>query len=158
MNFSDYHREVFILGEESHAGLKLRRFVCFNFYRGWREVAEYYRKSLPDGVSLQQTYILEMCEEGEGMLVNQLAHALEIDTPAVSGMLRRMEKTGIIRREVQLDNRRQTRVFLTTEGEQLREKVRGALAGAEAALKKVVQPEDLDTLVSLADRIRSLNA
>tara|TARA_A200000159_G_scaffold159823_1_gene178986 strand:- start:182 stop:619 length:438 start_codon:yes stop_codon:yes gene_type:complete len=134
----------------------LRELVCFNFYRGWRGISEYYRKSLPVGVSAQQSYILELCARDEPVHVTQIANALEIDISAISGMLRRMEKSGLIRRTVEPDNRRQTQVYLTETGEQLRDKVRREMERADAALRELIPQKKINELIDIVDRIRKL--
>lgn len=94
----------------------LRNLFCFNFYRGWRGISEFYRNYLPVGISAQQSYLLELYKTDEGILVGDIAHQLETDISAVSGLLKRMESSGLIRREVLPSNRRQTLVFLTLQG------------------------------------------
>lgn len=135
---------------------KLRELVCFNFYRGWRGISDYYRKSLPAGVSAQQSYILELCDHDEPLHVTDLANALEIDISAISGMLRRMEKSGLIRREVEPGNRRQTQVFLTETGEELRRKVRREMARADTVLRELIPQKKIAELIDIVDRIREL--
>lgn len=135
----------------------LHQLVCFNFYRGWREVSEFYRNVLPEGISLQQNYILEHCDASRGVLVSAIAQRLEIDKPAISGMLRRMEKSGLIRREVNPDNRRQTRVFLTDCGVRTRARIRESIADAEESMQSVLAPDDVTTLARIAEAIQQLN-
>ncbi|UVM50479.1 MarR family transcriptional regulator [Pseudomonas sp. B21-015] len=104
------------MARNSNAEPVLRNLFCFNFYRGWRGISEFYRKYLPEGISAQQSYLLELCQTDKGILVGDIAHQLEIDISAVSGLLKRMEGSSLIRREVLPSNRRQTLVFLTLQG------------------------------------------
>jgi DNA-binding MarR family transcriptional regulator len=134
----------------------LRNLVCFNFYRGWRGISEYYRKSLPAGISPQQSYMLEICDINEGVQVSYIANMLEIDISAVSGMLRRMEIAKLIRREVQPDNRRQVLVYLTAEGEDLKIKATESMLKADAALSAAISQPMMETLIEIVDRIRKL--
>lgn len=143
--------------EETEVGIQLRELVCFNFYRGWRGITEYYRKLLPEGISAQQSYILEICDREKGVLVSHIAQALEIDISAISSMLRRMENTNLIRRKVQPENRRQTVVYLTKQGEALREKIREDMMEADIALRKVIPQPMIDGLIKIVDRVRILN-
>lgn len=144
------------MSNSNDAELALRELVCFNFYRGWRGISEYYRKYLPDGISAQQSYILELCDREHGVLVSYIARALEIDISAISGMLRRMESSNLIRRETQPDNRRQTLVYLTSEGEVLRERVRTEMEEADAILRQRIPQAKIDQLIEIVDSIRQL--
>lgn len=144
------------MSQEHNPESLLRELVCFNFYRGWRGISEYYRKSLPTGVSAQQSYILELCDCAEPVHVGRIAQALEIDISAISAMLRRMEKTGLIRREVEPNNRRQTQVYLTESGEALRDLVRSEMEHADTALRALIPQAKIDELIDIVDRIRAL--
>ncbi len=145
------------MSQELDPELFLRELVCFNFYRGWRGISEYYRKSLPTGVSAQQSYILELCDRVEPVHVGRIAQALEIDISAISAMLRRMEKSGLTRREIEPDNRRQTQVYLTESGEKLRDQVRSEMEQADVALRALIPQPMIDELIDIVDRIRTLN-
>jgi len=134
----------------------LKSLICFNFYRGWRGISEYYRKSLPPGVSPQQSYILEICDMKNGVQVSHIANVLEIDISAISGMLRRMELSRLIRREIQSDNRRQILVYLTEDGEILKKKVIEEMLKADAVLRDSISQSMIDSLIETVDRIREL--
>ncbi|MGP0172635.1 MarR family winged helix-turn-helix transcriptional regulator [Pseudomonas sp. NCHU5208] len=134
----------------------LRDLICFNFYRGWRGVSEFYRQFLPEGVSAQQSYLLELCEQDRGLLVNEIANQLEIEISAISGMLRRMEGAGLIHREVMPSNRRQTQVFLTAKGEELRATIRTAMVEADRVMSQAINREDRVHLTKVVDQIRTL--
>ncbi|GHS79625.1 hypothetical protein PAGU2196_04590 [Pseudomonas sp. PAGU 2196] len=140
----------------SNAEPVLRSLFCFNFYRGWRGISEFYRRYLPEGISAQQSYLLELCKTNEGILVGEIAHQLEIEMSAVSGLLKRMEVSGLVRREVAPQNRRQTLVYLTDEGEQLRSQVHTAMVVADKQLSKAIPKEDKVALMKVVDQIRVL--
>lgn len=131
----------------------LRKMVCFNFYRGWRGISAYYRHYLPEGVSAQQTYVLELCDETGGVDVGTLAAALEIDSPAVSSLLRRMEASKLVRREVLTSDRRRTLVYLTGAGASLRDEVRERFCEADRELFKHFSDGDARQLAQLVEKI-----
>ncbi len=55
------------------------------------------------------------------MLVSELARYSGNNLPAASRVIDRMEKNGLLRREMDKEDRRAVRVFLTTEAEKLSE-------------------------------------
>lgn len=138
--------------------LALKGLICFNFYRGWRGISEFYRRYLPEGVSAQQTYVLELCQPDQPIGVGEIASQLEIDVPAVSALLGRMEKNRLIRREVLASNRRHTCVFLTQEGGELRQAIRQRMAAADQHLLRSVTAEEVEQLSRLVDKLRALAA
>jgi len=132
----------------------LKQHICFNFYSGWRQITEYYRRYLPDGVSLQQQYILEMCDIKLGLQVKQIAMNLALDNPAVSGLLRRMEQSDLIQRVVKPENRRETLVFLTAAGLKLKKALRRDMARSEKELNESISKEELNSLIKINDKVR----
>ncbi len=134
----------------------LKSLICFNFYRGWREISEFYRRYLPDGISAQQTYVLELCSTEHQVGVGDIARQLEIDVPAISSLLGRMERNGLIRREVLASNRRHTCVFLTEQGAAVRDKVRSQMEAADRHLFSHLSQKDLDQLILLVDKIKEV--
>lgn len=75
---------------------------------------------------------------------------------AVSGLLKRMEASGLVRREVAPQNRRQTLVYLTAEGEQLHSQMHTAMVVADKQLSKAIPKEDKVALMKVVDQIRVL--
>lgn len=79
--------------------------VCFNFYRGWRAVQEFYAPAYPDTLNPQRLYIIGLCMD-EAKRVSDIAEIMQIDDAAISNILRRMEKDKlIIRRKSKTDGR-----------------------------------------------------
>ena len=60
----------------------------------------------------------EMARNENGVYVSQLAKELKVSSPAVSRMLGILENKGPIGRDVDKDNRRNTYVYLTQQGEE----------------------------------------
>ena len=59
---------------------------------------------------------LRLLATSEGMSQRDLAETLHLSRPRVTVILQRLEKAGAVRREVDPDDQRITRVFLTAEG------------------------------------------
>lgn len=59
---------------------------------------------------------LRLLATGEGMSQRDLAETLHLSRPRVTRILQGLEKAGAVRREVDPDDQRITRVFLTAEG------------------------------------------
>lgn len=66
---------------------------------------------------------------------DDLQSRLYISKPAISQLLKSMEKAGYIRREINLENRRKLNVTLTEEGQAV---LSSAMARYEGALAKII--------------------
>ena len=137
----------------NHASPDLSHLACFNFYLGWRLIQAYYKDCLSDGMTAQRMYVLALCDRERPATVSTIAHALTIDLPAVSGLLDRMEKDGLIQRRRVPDNRRTVHVTLTERGEAVREEHNRRLQRADGPLLQSVSEEDLAALRRVVDGI-----
>ena len=136
--------------------LRLQHMICFNFYSGWRFIRAYYRDCFPPGMSSQRFYVVGLCERDQGLNVSSVAHALQIDLPAVSALLSRMEKDGLVVRRPSPHNRREVLVFLTEEGHEVRERTFSRMGPAQEALMQYICEDDIEELKELVGRVRAL--
>ncbi len=67
-------------------------FLCFSFYKGWRDVKAFYQEFLGNDISPQNVYVLELCDLEKQLSMQQLADKLELDASATSTLVSRMEK------------------------------------------------------------------
>jgi MarR family transcriptional regulator, organic hydroperoxide resistance regulator len=92
----------------------------FKLGAAWRHSGSIYRRHLPEGLSLSQAYVLEALPPKNGIVMGELSEALDMDLPAVSSLVARMERTGLLMREANANNRRQILVRVTAEGSRIR--------------------------------------
>jgi MarR family transcriptional regulator, organic hydroperoxide resistance regulator len=130
--------------------------VCFNFYVGWRHIQAIYRQAFPDGVNPQRAYLLCACDPAQATPVASLLDALELDSPAMSGLLARLQAEGLLRREVNPDDRREVLVRLTPAGVQLRQDTIQRLQAADRLLAQHIDRDDLDRLRRVVARLGDL--
>lgn len=81
---------------------------------------------LRTGISHSEFCLLHIIVEdssdsGDGMTVSAIAAALDVTPPAVSRSLKSLESRGLVTRETNLINRRNTMVRLTEKGRELLE-------------------------------------
>ena len=101
-----------------------------------------YRQLLEEyGVTPTQTGVLAALWEG-AQTPKQIAEALRLEGPTVSGVLDRMEKKGLLTRTVNPANRREVRVALTPAGLALKEPVNAAIEETERRLLSRYSPEE----------------
>lgn len=131
--------------------------LCYNFAFGWRLINAFYKPYLPEGISPQQTYIIECCALNDGINIGQLSRCIKLDLAAVSALISRMEKQQLVRREIDTANRRHIKVFLTPKGKRLRNQVATSLGQADKKLFKLVTRQDLQHLQSLIRKLERAN-
>ena len=73
----------------------------------------------PLAVTRSQWWVLAYLSREDGMTQSQLAEELDLGKVAVGGLIDRLEKTGLVRRESDASDRRVNRVFLEPKSKQL---------------------------------------
>ena len=78
----------------------------------------------PLNVTRSQWWVLAYLSREDGMTQSQLAEELDLGKVAVGGLIDRLEKSGLLRREADATDRRVNRVFLEPKSKQLIAKMR----------------------------------
>ncbi|HRH85236.1 MAG TPA: MarR family transcriptional regulator [Rubrivivax sp.] len=73
----------------------------------------------PLSVTRSQWWVLAYLSREDGMTQSQLADELDLGKVAVGGLIDRLEKSGLVRREADATDRRVNRVYLESKGKQL---------------------------------------
>lgn len=126
--------------------------VCLALYSTTHATLQLYRDLLgPWGLSYPQLMVLGLLWESGEQTPGAISEALWLDSSSVAGLLRRMEKNGLIARDVDPDDRRRVRVTATDHSQQLRTE----LGWLEECLTGAM---DLDETAAhdLVTRLRSL--
>lgn len=97
------------------------------------------------GLHVGQEMVLCALWEKEGTTQTELAEHLAVQPATVTNTLRRLERTGLVRREPDMEDQRISRVFPTNEGRERRTEVEEQWNTLEG-----------DTLGDLDDRARDL--
>jgi DNA-binding MarR family transcriptional regulator len=137
------------LGEDA---LQLERQVCFALVVASRSVLAIYRPRLaPLGLTHPQ-YLVMLALWGETPLsVGRIGALLQLDSPTLSPLLKRLQSAGLITRTRSGDDERQVDIDLTDEGRALREK---ALAIPPAVVEKLgMQIPELEALHAALTRV-----
>ncbi|MEL6339523.1 MAG: MarR family transcriptional regulator [Myxococcota bacterium] len=130
--------------------------VCFNFYRGWRSIQEYYAPAFPPGYSPQRGYVVGLCLNAP-TTVSAIAAALQIDDASVSNMVRRMEADGLLRKVRSQEDGRSVEIVATERARKMERKTRRALAKLDDKLAKEVSPQQLKSLKAVAEALHKVN-
>lgn len=77
------------------------------------------RRLAPFGITAQQWTVVMFCHNSSNATPSELAEALGVDGSAVTRLLDRLEKKGLVRRVTNPNDRRSIRVELLEEGRRL---------------------------------------
>lgn len=131
----------------------LNQYLCFNLYKGWREISSFYRDALGKDVSPQKVYILELCEMDKKITMNDLSSAMHLDGSAVSTLISRMEKKSLVIRQHGVKDRRVVYVMLTKQGHDLREELRSQLDIFTKTMTENISESDIKVIQSVVNKI-----
>ncbi|MFE3993426.1 MarR family winged helix-turn-helix transcriptional regulator [Streptomyces goshikiensis] len=101
--------------------LRLDGQICFALNAASRAFGGLYRVVLKDlGLTYPQYLVMLVLWEHGELPVKELGHHLRLDSGTLSPLLKRLEATGLIRRERSAEDERSVHVSLTDEGVALR--------------------------------------
>ncbi|MEU5952541.1 MarR family transcriptional regulator [Streptomyces sp. NPDC047525] len=84
--------------------------------------------------------------------MRSLADTLTCDASNMTGIIDRLEKRGLVRREPSPSDRRVKNVVLTAEGERVTDALRARMSATREGLERL-SAQDRDTLHSLLERV-----
>ncbi len=131
----------------------LNRLICFNFYNGWREITGFYKDILGMDVTPQKVYVLELLELDKQITMNELSKGMNLDSSAVSTLISRMEKKGLVKRTHGTEDRRTVFVKLTKEGHEAREKLRNNFGDLTNSIGENISGGDVATLREIVGKV-----
>lgn len=128
--------------------------VCFSLYSSLQATLQLYRDLLaPWGLTYQQLLVLVVLWEQGSVTPSELAQALHLDRSTVSGLLKRMERDGLLVRERHADNQRSVHVALTEYASGLRNELADIFTCVAEAMK--LSEHDAYDLVTALHALRS---
>jgi DNA-binding MarR family transcriptional regulator len=130
--------------------LSLDNQLCFAIYSASHAFTKAYRPLLTElGLTYPQYLVMLVLWEKRAASVTEIGLALGLDTGTLSPLLKRLEKTGYIRRERSREDERQVTIALTTPGMILKSR-------AQDVLKSIGQTIgcDLEQMRTLMEGLR----
>ena len=95
----------------------------------------------------------EKAHNENGVYVSQLAKELKVSSPAVSRALGNLESKGLIGRDVDKENRRNTYVYLTEQGEEEIAETERLLDEKMTRVVDQMGKEDVEQLLNLWEKL-----
>lgn len=101
--------------------LQLSNQICFPIYSASRLITKAYKPYLDEmGITYTQYLVLMVLWENDKVSVNQITEKLLLNTNTISPLLKRMEKTGLIKRSRSTEDERSVIIQLEEKGKLLK--------------------------------------
>lgn len=106
------------------------------------------------GMRYSYRHILKPLMENKTLTQLELVNLTGQKAPTVSITLRNMENDGIVRREKNSTDRRETHVYITDKGKKMYKKVLSALEKADKAILNGISESDLESLITVLEKMK----
>jgi DNA-binding MarR family transcriptional regulator len=129
--------------------------VANAFYEALKAACQKHEKHYV--VTPPQFGVLSMLNEHEGMTIGSISQRRGVDAPTITGIVTRLEQSGLVERRHDRKDRRQVYVYLTAEGADIMRYLPDvAEAYTERMMKGFSQSERQDLLAKLRQIIANL--
>ena len=126
---------------------------AFELYKGWRRMTELFKHHLGFDMTPQMVFVLQSLSKNESIKMNDLSKALDLDSSAVSTLVARMEKKGLVVRTHGTEDRRTVFVALTENGEAVRHINQNNINALDSDVFSRIEPEEVRTLIAIVDKL-----
>lgn len=135
---------------------RTQRSLVDAFYVALKECCQEHSKTYV--VTPPQFGVLALLDEQEGMTIGSISQKRGVDAPTITGIVTRLEQSGLVERRHDRKDRRQVYVFLTGEGADImRYLPHVATALSETMLKGFSQAERQNLIAKLQHIITNLS-
>jgi|GEM_PF-2636337 len=110
-------------------------------------------------VTRSQAQTLGFIQEHPGVNQRQIADHFSHKEASVSGLLRNLEKTGYIEKQINVGSQdRSKKIYLTATGQLLAQTLRAAFEATNGQIIEGLDEKEVDTLIALLTKIRAHQA
>ncbi|MGE5396941.1 MAG: MarR family winged helix-turn-helix transcriptional regulator [Chitinophagales bacterium] len=122
-------------------------FLCFRIGSLSRRIARYYNNRFADlGITLGQAFVLFGLMQKDGSSIKEIAQAVQLDSPAVTGLVDRLVKEGLVVRQENTEDRRSVEVMLTDQGRRVAKRAMKIAQDFNKVLGEGTSSEDVSRL------------
>lgn len=101
------------------------------------------------GMRASYRHVMQPLMEQDGVTQLELVNTTGLKAPTISITLRNMERDGIVRREKNDNDRRETHVFITDKGREIYKQAVAAYEEAEKLMLSGMSDKELEAVVEL---------
>lgn len=132
----------------------LRESVCFKLNRVVRNIKRYYENRLaPYDITASQFFVLNVLWENDGIKFKDLAKCANMDGSTLTGILDRMEQSGLVERRDDPDDRRSLLIFLTEKAKKEGPELISIAKSFDREVKEKFSKKDFETFLRVLDQL-----
>jgi len=119
-------------------------FYCFRLGAIARKMTRYYNNKLaPYGITIVQSWVLLFLSNHDGSSLKEIAAAVQLDSPVVTGLIDRLVKEDLVVREEDPEDRTSLKISLTPRGREVAEKVHPAVVEYNQRIRSIIAENDV---------------
>jgi len=119
-----------------------------------RRAGKFWKQSVAElGITGVQGMVLKALGEEEPISSIQLGQKVQLDSATMTGILDRLEQSGLIQRMANVEDRRAVRITLTTPGKSVTEQLQHKSTEANRLYSQNLSAQELKTLKGLLAKL-----
>jgi DNA-binding MarR family transcriptional regulator len=131
---------------DHHPILRFDGCIATNIEEAYRHLEQVYERLIaPLGLSILEWYALRALYANDGLSASHLAALVCRHPSSMTALLDRMEEKGLLRREVDPDDRRSVRIFLCDAGRVYRPQVEAVAHQLDRLVSTHITPQQMKT-------------
>jgi len=129
-------------------------FWCFRLAALGRKISRQYSAEFaPYGVTPTQSFVLFDLVSHDGSSVKDIASRIQLDSPAVTGVIDRLVKEELVKRQEDPSDRRSLQIFLTSRGRELAQKLLPMAQEFNRSLQSGLNPDERELFQQILSRL-----
>jgi len=118
---------------------------CFRLAALSRKISRNYNAECADyGITATQSFVILDLLDHDGSSVKDIAYRIQLDSPAVTGVIDRLFKEQLVQRIEDPSDRRSLQIFLTPKGRNLAEKLIPMADRFNRNIQEGFKPDEID--------------
>ncbi len=114
---------------------RLNAYVCFNMRAAMKKIDRLFSNKLEDiGISIPQSFILFCLQEENGLTLKEIGSRTLIDSSSMTVLVDKLEKDELVKRQLDSQDRRAIRVFITDAGMEMADKISSVISSLNTVL------------------------
>ena len=131
------------MGKKEAAPWSYTELFCFRLTALGRKIGRIHSKACAEyKITAGQSFVLFDLQAHEGSSMTEISTRLQLDTPAVTGYIDRLEKEALVVRDSDPNDRRSLRISLTEKGKEIVQLIQPKTQAVHDRIKGVLTEEE----------------
>jgi len=134
--------------------MSIRDCIFFELTSNARKASKYWKKSVADlGITGVQAMVINALSEQNQITSMQLGQRVQLDSATMTGLLDRLEQSGLVQRIADVKDRRAIRISLTNSGTEIARQVQQRQLEANEDFMSKLDVEEVKMLKHLLSKL-----